>query len=257
MTAAVRRNLGFTLAEVLVASTISAFITLVAVGALKTVTDSAQAVDRASESSAELRFAARLLERDLMNLYRDQDQRSMRLVGASQTADDTGEPAFLRFYAVGRTKARAAQPESDVYEIEYVLRPDTEEDLSEELQSSTLYRRLWPNPDRDREPGGILAPIAQDIDVFMLRFFDGQEWTTAWPERMQSIPVLIEVTLASLPEGRGTPAAETFIVSFARLATGRGEGPQRSGQGDQEGAPERSSSGPSNSDEGPSPRNER
>ena len=43
-----RRNMGFTLAEVLVASTISAFIILVAVGALKAVSESAQVVDRTS-----------------------------------------------------------------------------------------------------------------------------------------------------------------------------------------------------------------
>ncbi len=249
---AIRRHMGFTLAEVLVASTISAFITLVAVGALRAVSASAQVVDKASETSAELRFAARMLARDLTNLYRDKNRRDMRLVGASQTPDNTGEPAFLRFYAVRRTKARARQPEGDVYEVEYILRPDIEMDLNEEETNSTLFRRLWPNPDRDRAPGGVLTPVAQGIDGFFLRFFDGKQWTNNWPEEMQSIPALIEVTLATLPQGRGEPAVETFVVSFARLAPARGEGSEMPGPGDQPGV-EPSSGGPSEGHQGPPP----
>jgi len=253
MIVAIRRNMGFTLAEVLVASTISAFITLVAVGALKAVSDGAQVVDRTSETSAELRFAARMLARDLTNLYRDPDRRNMRLVGASQAADSTGEPVFLRFYAVGRTKARAGQQEGDVYEVEYLLRPDTEMDLNEEAGSSTLFRRLWPNPDREKEPGGILTPIAQGIDAFLLRFFDGKQWTSDWPEQMQSIPALIEVTLATLPRGRGSPAVETFTVTFARLAAGAGDGSETQAPGDQQGPEQQSSGRPSNGNQGSPP----
>lgn len=244
------RNRGFTLAEVLVASTISAFITLVAVGALKAVSDSAQVVDRASATSAELRFAARMLARDLANLYRDQDRRSMRLVGSSQAADDAGEPAFVRVYALSRTQARAGQPEGEVYEIEYILRPDAEIALNEEPTSSTLYRRVWPNPDRNREPGGVLTAIAEGIDVFVLRFFDGKQWTNEWPEQMQSIPALIEVTLATMPRGRGAAVTETFLVNFARLAAQSGQGTPP-GQPEGQGSPGQPSDGPSNGDQGP------
>ncbi|MBN1361277.1 MAG: prepilin-type N-terminal cleavage/methylation domain-containing protein [Sedimentisphaerales bacterium] len=247
-----RKTAGFTLAEVLVASTISAFVTLVAVGALKAVSDSAQVVDRTSETSAELRFAARLMARDLANLYRDRDRRSMRLVGASQLADDAEQPAFLRFYVLGRTKARIGQPEGDVYEVEYLLRRNEQMDLTEEAIPSTLYRRLWPNPDREREPGGVLTPIAENIDVFLLRFFDGKQWTTEWPEQLQAIPALIEVTLATLPEGRSIPAVETFTVNFARLATEAGAGAAESGQPNQDGSRPRSANSPSNRNEGSS-----
>jgi len=211
------RYKGFTLAEVLVASTISAFVALVAVGALKAVSDSAQIVNEIGETTGEVGFAARLLARDLANLYRDADPRGMRLVGASQGSDSSPTP-FLRFYTVGRAPARMGQPEGDVYEVEYLLKETAASD--EQGQSTALLRRLWPNPDTDREPGGTLVSIAQNIDVFQLRFFDGQQWTSDWPEEMQSLPQLIEVTLAILgPEG-STPTMETFTVNFARLATG-------------------------------------
>ena len=237
-----RRNTGFTLAEVLVASTISAFVALVAVGALKTVTDSAQLVNQTGETTSELGFAARLLSRDLANLYRDPEPGNMRLVGAAQGSDEA-PTAFLRFYMVGRSPARVGQPEGDVYEVEYILQQTADAGAGpDEPAGSMLLRRLWPNPDEDRQPGGTLVPIAQGIDVFDLRFFNGEEWTSEWPEELESIPQLIEVTLAVLgPEG-GTPMMETFTVGFPRLAAGSGQsappGQQNAGtQGQNGGGP--------------------
>jgi len=213
------RNRGFTLAEVLVASTISAFIALVGVGALKAVTDSAQIVNHVSETVGEVRFAARMLAGDLANLYRDENPQNMRLVGASQ-GSATGGPPYMTFYMVGRAKARAAQPEGDVYEVEYVLGQRQQEDNDApgaEAESTVLFRRLWPNPDEEREPGGILTVIAENIAVFQIQFFDGEQWADEWPEEMESIPDLIEVTLGTLPEGQREPVIESFVVNCARL----------------------------------------
>jgi len=213
------RNKGFTLAEVLVASTISAFIALVGVGALKAVSDSAQIVNHASETVGEVRFAARTLAGDLANLYRDPDTKNMKLVGASQ-GSATGGPPYMTFYMVGRAKARAAQPEGDVYEVEYVLgqRQQEEAGTNIEAESTVLFRRLWPNPDEEREPGGILTVIAENIVIFQIQFFDGEQWADEWPEEMESIPDLIEVTLGTLPEGQREPVIETFVVNCVRLA---------------------------------------
>jgi len=226
------RNNGFTLAEVLVASTISGFIALVAVGALKAVADGAQIVNRASETTSEVRFAARMLAHDLANLYRDANPENMKLIGASQDADTAG-PAFLTFYTTGRAKARADQPEGDVYEVEYVLgtreKSETTAEPEAEAGSLVLFRRLWPNPDKERSPGGILAPIAENIGVFQIQFFDGKQWGSEWSEEMKTLPKLIEVTLATPPRGRGEPLIETFIVSFPRLAAGT-EAPAQEGE---------------------------
>ncbi len=228
-------NKGFTLAEILVASTISVFVAVVAVGALKTVSDGTQLVTRHSETATEVRFAARMIARDLANLYRDQDVRSMRLVGASQ--GDNSAVSYLRFYATGRTNARFGQPEGDVYEVEYMLgkSPAIEEAADEEVTSSSLYRRLWPNPDENRPPGGVLTPLAENIDVFQIRFSDGEQWTSDWPEEMQSLPELVEVTLVTLAQGQNNPFIETFTVSFPRLpepadAASATQGNQRGGE---------------------------
>ena len=214
---------GFTLVEVLTASTITVLITLVAVSALKAVSDTSQTIQKTTQTTSEVRFAAQMLARDLANFYRDVNARNMLLVGVSQEADSV-EPPSLRFYTVGRMKARVDQPEGDVYEVEYILgepRAVSARPTSAESSKRTLYRRLWPNPDREeKELRGILSPIADNLDVFQIRFYDGKQWVNQWTEDMRQLPLLIEVTLAVIPDGRGEPTAESFIVSFPRLASG-------------------------------------
>jgi general secretion pathway protein J len=241
-------RLGFTLAEVLVASTISGFIAIVAVGALNAVSHTAQIVNRTSEVNAEIRFAARMLAQDLANLYRDANPENIKLIGASQ-GSEAGGPPFLTFYTVGRAKARADQPEGDVYEVEYLLRtrPEQEGATGEsEEESMMLFRRLWPNPDKDRPPGGILTPIAENIAIFYFRFSDGKEWVDEWTEEMRTLPKLIEVTLATTPPEKGDPVLETFVVSFPRMAEASAgaspEGESSEGQQGQQGQQQESAS---------------
>ena len=210
------RKSGFTLVEVLVASMIGAFVALVAVGTLKAISRSAEMVDNSVSAAAEVRFASNMIARDLANLYRDEKAENMRLVGGViESSEDPG--SWLTLYSLGRVKARIDQPEGDVYEVEYSLLKDG--------AKSVLRRRLWPNPDRDAEPGGILTVIAEDIEIFGVRFFDGQEWQFEWPEEIKTIPEMVEVTIAAKSANggsRGEPIMETFVVNFARSTWGEG-----------------------------------
>jgi len=205
-----------------VATTISGFVAIIAVGALNAIAGSAHAVNRVTESTSEIRFAAKLLTRDLANLYRDVNPQNMKLVGASGDAAQGGPPS-LTFYMVGRAKARANQPEGDVYEVEYFLGSRTLSEQGGEAteapeESTILFRRLWPNPDRDRTPGGVLTPIAENIGLFQLRFFDGTQLSEEWTEDMRSLPEYLEVTLATMPPEKGDPLVETIMVTFPRLS---------------------------------------
>jgi general secretion pathway protein J len=254
---------GFTLAEVLLASTITVMITLVAVSALKGVSDTSQVIDRTPQTTSALRFAAQLIARDLANFYRDSDSQNMLLTALSPEGASETERPSLRFYAVGRAKARPAQPEGDVYEVEYMLgeprRSNAAPSLDTESTKRTLYRRWCPNPDRKREAGGILTPIAENIDVFQTRFYDGRQWTDQWTqEQQQELPQLLEVTVGVLPQGRGAPTVESFLVSFARMpkggagsAPGQGTPGQSGESGPQEGSSQESEpSGPPNPGQG-------
>jgi len=213
---------GFTLVEVLVATTIGAFIVSIALGALKVISTSAEMVDDNIRTTAEVRFASNILARDLVNLYRDSNIRNMRFVGSVVKSGDRAV-SILTFYTVGRTKARIDQPEGDVYEVEYYLLGDEEK--------TYLMRRLWPNPDPNKvEPGGVLTAIAKDIDIFEVRFFDGEEWTDEWPEEMQSLPELIEVTIGAIKAERRGSAVESFMVNFTRFAGGEAAASEEGGR---------------------------
>ncbi|MHC4124806.1 MAG: type II secretion system protein GspJ [Planctomycetota bacterium] len=205
---------GFTLIEVMVASIIGAFVAFVAIGALKAVSVSAESIDNVIDVRAEVRFASEMIKKNLLNLYRDVDRKRMKLVGAVEEVEDR-QTSLITFYVTNRAKARIGQPESDVYEVEYLLHRDEEK--------STLMRRLWPNPSEDLEPGGILTRIAEGIDVFSVRFFDGDQWLGEWPEDMRNLPEMVEVVLAANRKNSNDFVVESFFVNFAR-ATGQIDG---------------------------------
>ena len=203
---------GFTLVEVLVASMIGAFIALVAVGTLKTISVSAEMTDDNIETAAGVRFACKRIAGDLMNLYRDTNQKDTRFIGTVEETEFGGVSRVI-FYTVGRTKARIAQPEGDVYEVEYFLLNDEDK--------SVLCRRLWPNPDKEAQPGGIITVIAENIAVFEARYFDGQQWQVEWPEEMESIPEIVQLNIGAVFSKQRYMLVESVVVNLARSAGGQ------------------------------------
>jgi hypothetical protein len=158
-------------------------------------------------TSSEARFASKLIARDLMNLYRDRSSRRYKLVGIVEKTS-AGMVSCLSFYTVGRIKARVEEPEGDIYEVEYYLQRKEDK--------RALMRRLWPNPDKDAPPGGILTAIAEDIDVFEVKYYDGENWQMEWPEELRALPKMVEVTIVASRQSRADMAVESFIVNFPR-----------------------------------------
>jgi len=204
------KKTGFTLVEVMVATTIGAFIALVMIGALKTVTAGAQMVEANINTAAEVRFASKTVRWDLINLYRPKNKKDTKFIAF---ADDSGivPSSYMIFYTVNRKKARAQEVEGEIYEVEYYLMADEEK--------SVLMRRMWPNPHDDFEPGGILSVIAEDIEVFEARYFNGEEWSYEWPEEMGGVPMLIEINIVGKQTRPGRFVSDSFYVNMVR-ATG-------------------------------------
>ncbi|MHC4168989.1 MAG: type II secretion system protein GspJ [Planctomycetota bacterium] len=226
-----KRKTGFTLVEVLVASTIGSFIALVAVGSLRVIIGGSEAVEDNINSAAEVRFAANMIAKDLVNLYRDDEYSNTKFICAVEDLDDGSSTSHIFFYTVSRTKARVGLPEGDIYEVEYYLAKDEE--------TSALMRRQWPNPHEDFEPGGVLTVIAENVEIFDIQFFDGEEWAGEWPEEMQALPQLVEITMVARPLGRGVPPVESVLVNFVRAQGGEGVALPGSGTqpaGDESGA---------------------
>ena len=210
------RKTGFTLLEVLVASVIGAFIALVAVGTLRSVTLGRARLNRITIAADELRFAANIIQNDLTNLYRDSDSDAVVLVGIAGNADDGVLPS-LRMRVISAVKARKRQPEGDVYEVEYVLEKGED--------SLVLLRRLCPlvgNENREDSQGGMLVTIGENIADFRVLYFDAsaEEWLDEWPETQTSLPGLVEVTLitgGAEPDSTKDVMSKSFTVGFPRM----------------------------------------
>jgi general secretion pathway protein J len=196
------KQYGFTLIEVIIASTIAAFIMAVSVGALQAISMTSERVEGNLDTTSELRYAAGMISTDLINIYRDSNTINIKMVGRVEESQ-YGSISILTFYALERTRARIAQPEGDIYEVEYFLKRDE--------QTSVLMRRLWPNPNKEFNPAGILTGIAENIEVFAVRYFDGQNWLDQWPEEMESLPQLVEVSLSARSKDGKDVIGESFI----------------------------------------------
>jgi len=203
---------GFTFVEVTAAIAIGSFVTLVAVGALKSVSDSSRMVRERSEMAAEMRFVTDQVRADLENLYRDNERQYMKLTGGVQMFDD-GEQGSLTFYTLLNQKARAQEPEGDVYEVEYGLLEGEDKIL--------FTRRVWPNPDEDVDPGGVLTILSERIVDFRVRFLTEQEWVEQWSlEDNQKLPDLIEVQIVGQLDETRPPVIRNFMINFVQ---GNGE----------------------------------
>jgi type II secretion system protein J len=207
----ISKRTGFTLVEVLVASTIGVFIAMVAVGALRAIIAGGEMVDNNINAAAEVRFAANMIARDLANFYNDDDIDNTKFIGTLEALGDDNYTSYLIFYTLGRTKARIDQPEGDLYEVEYYI--------VQEEDNSMLMRRLWPNPSKEYEelePRGILTVIAENIDAFEVQYFDGEEWFEEWPEEIQELPELVSISIVARQPDLSNPPSETIIVNLAR-----------------------------------------
>ncbi|MCP4454544.1 MAG: hypothetical protein GY809_24060 [Planctomycetes bacterium] len=201
-TAAQRNRTAFTLVEVLVASTIASFVTVVAMGTLHALSQSAARIQTHCDTVSELRYAVSVLSRDLSCLYTDQDAKSRKLL-YTDSGDSLGA-TMLTFYTIGHNQVRAGQAESDLYEVEYYL--------SQTEKKTVLMRRIWPHPDKEAEPGGVLSVLADDMGLFQVRFYDGEAWVTEWTEEQQQLPKVIEVAMATMPEAGRKPFSTSFII---------------------------------------------
>jgi len=187
-----------------VASSIASFIMVVAMGSLHSLSESASRVQKHSDTVSELRYAASVLSRDLACLYTDEDSQNRKLL-YTDSGDAMGA-SMLTFYTVGHNQVRAAQAEADVYEVEYYI--------SQTEERSVLMRRVWPHPDKEKEPGGVLSVLADGMGVFKVRFYDGKEWLSEWTEEQQRqpLPKIIEVALATTLEAGTKPFTASFLI---------------------------------------------
>ena len=208
------RQHGFTLVELMAASVITGFIAMVAVGGMVSVTSARSSLDEVTGVMDELRYVADLIRQDMANVHRHPQE--LLFEGLVEDSGTTALPR-LRFRAVSTAKARSAQPEGDLYEIEYLLVAGSD-------GKPMLSRRVCPvvgvEQERDQTAGGVLTKLTENISFFGVRYFDAAEWLSIWPVEQQKLPMLIEISLASRvveKNGKEKIYAKQVIVTFPRI----------------------------------------
>jgi type II secretion system protein J len=183
---------GFTLLEMLISATLAAFIAMVALAGLRSVTAVRSTVDRHGEAAEELRIAAEQVRCDLLNVQPLGS--TLRFEGQIDQNGDSASPRLI-FRMLSRNKARKDQPESELYEVEYFLSPGD--------SGKALMRRVCPitgidvQTSEEKSDGGILEVVAEPISAFDIRYFDKGNWSSTWSADNQRPPQLVLINLAA------------------------------------------------------------
>jgi len=202
---------GFTFVELLIAVVIGAFVTVTAVAAMQGIVSGRQTHQHLTDLTDQMRYACQLIKNDLNNIYRNNDFSKAKFELSYLDGDDGLLCQNLTFYTVSRRKARLLEAEGDVYEVQYFVKND------EKTGRSILMRRYCPvvpgvEIAENVQPGGILAPVAENIAGFQTRCYDGTEWTDEWSPENGQYPQLVEVSLlAGEKDGKKILKRSLFI----------------------------------------------
>ena len=206
-----------TLLEVLVSLGVMAMISLLIYGAFDSLSrgrkGEALRVDRARQG----RDAMERITREVSSAFLSMHNPASQALVTRQTAFiATNGVAFdrLDFTSFAHRRVEKEAKESDQSEIGYfvVKDPDKEEKMD-------LVRREQPNPDFDPKRGGVVNVLAEDIELFDIRYLDPLtgSWLETWDTtqltgQLNRLPLEVKVTLVLKPVKNSPPFR--FVTKF-------------------------------------------
>lgn len=209
-----RRRPGFTLAELIVAAVIVAFIAATTTAALSQAIRARDSAAAHSSAFARACAAADRIARDLENVTRDHEPLHVRVVVTDGQAGGNPADSLLLF---SRTTRRVRPPilagsndppEGAEAEIAYRLEPD-----SARPGLFTLWRRADPVPDDVPDGGGVASPVAAGIVSLSIQAADSAAWYDQWDSDYSGYPHLVRVTVVAADDrSRATAAARRTIA---------------------------------------------
>ncbi len=207
-----RRTLqrGFTLVELLLAVMVTVMIGVSTVAMLRSTDQTRRRVDRQMALQQESRAAVETMSTALRNASRG-DDRNKTFEGVDVEQD--AMPADrMRFLTITPRVIRRDQPESDVKECEFFLRPGPSN------QPSMLMERLDPTRNNEPDGGGVVHCIAENIAAMELAYHDGRSWRAEWSAKTDGWPKAVRIRLLAVdPDDAKTTWPVESIVNFPRM----------------------------------------
>lgn len=228
-----RRDAGFTLVELIVASTVVVLVTAAAALMLNGVVAAKARAQRQYALQQEARVAVDAIATALRNAFRPADPRQALMLGLDDWRGDGDQfPSdHIRFFTVSRRTLREGQPESDVREVEFGIMAPPDDPDAQEL--AALMRRTDPTRNPDPDGGGVLERISDRVVGLNFQYHDGVEWRDQWMQA-DGWPHAVRVALLVAPDD---PEAPPFLVSrlvnfplWPRQVPGSGGGGNGDGQ---------------------------
>ena len=190
------QSAGFTLVELIVATTLTVLVAGSTVVILRSTSAACQRADQQLELQQQARAGVLAVATALRNAARQIDK-DTALEGIDGWLGQRGEEVAadrIRFFSVSHKIVRHGQPESDVKECEFFL--------------SILPGRTWPalmrriDPTRNERPddGGVVELVAENVVELNLAYHDGIEWLDDWPKDRGGWPAAVCVKLTVLNE---------------------------------------------------------
>jgi len=204
-----KRNSGFTLAELVVATTITVLVSGSTVAILRSMSVARQRANHQMSLQQEARAAVNAIATALRNAYRLGGEQGV-LEGTSVRLEQM--PADrLRFFTISRPEVRQEQPESDMKECEFFLSEPTDE------SPGALMRRIDPTWNEQPDEGGVVHCVAENIVGLEFAYHDGTGWLDEWSPDIKDWPLAIRIRLAVL--GKAKPPklwTASRVVDFPR-----------------------------------------
>ena len=255
---------GFTLIEILVATTISMMIVTAVYAAFRSSLKAYQRDETRIIMLQRCRSALDRVAKDIANLFYIADDEDLVLVtqdfADNETSMDKDMISFvgivdpnLAYYVPQESSNSLYQQDeentlpSDLARIAYyvgaspdqqnvqsLMRMETTELSTEDLEDTLDQLMSAPPSEQDQQEQGLQSSVLVDyIAGFNLRYFDGEDWIDEWDmEEQQGLPAGIEitVTISDADSGEKTITEATVVDLMMHRPADQQAGPGGAGQ---------------------------